>query len=163
MHIVSSMPTMEATGAKLRLARSTYRMWLASDLVQIQAESTASGKRFQHVDRAALSVSELPRFFPLIGATLDDAIASARVVSSATARMHSRLDPEAGPLGFAMAVAVLQAEDGAYWGSLLGTGNGRRGMVVYDPTWEHSRITRIDPLRQDVRAVVGGRDIVRFT
>ena len=162
MHLVTAMPTMEATNPRLRLDRATFRTWLTSDLVQVQAESVDSGRKFEHIDRAALSVKELPRFFPLIGVTLDDAIAGARVISHATSRMHDRFDPDSGPLGYAMAVAVLQAGDGAYWGSLLGTGNGRRGMVVYDPAWEHTRITRIDPLRQDVRAVVGAQDVVRF-
>jgi hypothetical protein len=153
---------MQLAAATTSLPAATYRQWLSADLVRIHAERLDTGTRFSHVDRAANHFRDLPRFFPLAGATLDDAVHVARAVSRATANMPFRRDPDTAGFGYASAVAVLQAADGAWWGTVLGTGTGRRGLPVYDCAFPYTRIITAEPLHRDVRAIVGAQDELRF-
>jgi hypothetical protein len=146
----------------MHVPQHIYREWLSADLVRIRAEVSATGRLFEHIDKAGMHFRGLPRFFPLFGTTLADAVSAARAVSGATARMAPRIDPAGSPLGYAAAIAVLQAPDGGYWGTVLGTGSGRRGVPMFDPSFPYTRIRSIEALHPDVRAVVGVRDDVRF-
>ena len=146
-----------------RLDRATWREWIKADLVRIHAERLQDGGRFSHVDKAARHFRDLPRFFPLAGSTLDDAVGVARAVSRATADMPFRGEQARGAgFGYASAVAVLQAADGAYWGTVLGTGEGRKGLPVYDRAFPYTRIVTAERLHEDVRAIVGDTDELRF-
>ena len=142
--------------------RADYRDWLSADLVRIHAEHRTTGKRVSHVDKAANHFKDLARFFPLAGTTLDDAMRVAQAVSRATANMEFRREPGKYGYGYASAVAVLQASDGAYWGTVLGTGPGREGLPVFDRSFPYTRIITAEALHEDVRALVGGEDMLRF-
>ncbi len=153
---------MQLAAAARALPRDDYRDWLSADLVRIHAEHRTTGKRVTHVDKAANHFRDLARFFPLAGTTLDDAMRVAQAVSRSTAHMPFRRDPDRNGFGYASAIAVLQASDGAYWGTVLGTGPGREGLPVFDRSFPYTRIITAEALHEDVRALVGGEDQLRF-
>lgn len=153
---------MQLAAAMTTLPRETYRAWLGADLVRIHAERRMTGERFSHVDQAANPFRDLPRFFPLAGSTLDDAIRVAHAVSRSTANMAFRREPNTDGFGYASAIAVMQAADGAFWGTVLGTGQGRSALPVYDRAFPYTRIRTAEALHADVRALVGSEDELRF-